>query len=467
MPKVAAAPVVPHAQSAHAHASDKKAKGASDAAPPVASHWGPKPGARASASPAVSSARAAAGPGGVTRSPGTAVAFVNSFNGQLGLSADDIKAKDKHMASDPTHFLTAMPALFYQDVRGPFAAASQLRASPAPTGLLVGDAHLGNLMTRTSAEGKTVWGWGDCDKSGKGRLEWDLDRLATHTVLSARVSHQHFSKGDQKDLVDAVAAAYTQTMRDFAKTGERPAASLAKGDTTGALHDFIKKQAGQSQQQLVDKKAPGGVLPASQRASPADDQAIRAAVADYASRLPSDAPVARPVKVLSTGVGAPSVGGSNSGLVKYLAVLAPANPQDPPIILKFKQVLPSAPENGTGHLSASNAAQVVKNATTLEGGKDPLLGYATLGGRSCLVEPEEANSGILDPTKLKKKDFESLATSAGEALARSQLQSPSVTQEQVKAWLGDPSTDAAATKRLEQFALSYADQTEADAKALK
>ena len=404
--------------------------------------------------------------GPVGRPAQAAVAFVSRFDAQLGLSADDLKQKLAHMASDPTHFLTAMPALFYQDVRGAFSSAASLRSTPAPTGLLVGDAHLGNLMSRPGPDDKTVWGWGDCDKSGRGPLEWDLDRLATDVVLTARTSKQSYSKGDERDLVDAVARGYTDTLREFAATGARPAGFLSRHETDGALQDFLENQKTESQAQFIDKRAPKGRLPHELEAGPMDEVAIRAAVASWASRLPEDAPVARPVKVLSTGVEPGSVGGSNSGLVKWLAVVAPANPKDPPVLLKFKQVLPSAPEVGSGDLSRSNAAQVVENANTLEGVRDPLLGYATIEGRSCLVQAERANVGILDPQSLHKKDLTSLALAAGVALARSQLQSSTVTRAQVGAWLGDPSTDAAASDRLVAFARSYADQTEADTKAL-
>lgn len=405
--------------------------------------------------------------GGTGRPPRAAVDFVERFNLQLGLGAEASKEKVEHMASDPTHFFTAMPALFYQDLRGPFATASQLRAGPAPTGLLVGDAHLENLKTRTSDEGKTVWGWGDTDKAGVGPIEWDLDRLAAHTVLSARAAKHDFSRDDQKDLVDALAKGYTQTLRDFAETGERLSPYLTKGEVHGALDDFLDTQSDKSQRGLIKKKARHGDLPKSQRPSPAEDRAIRAAVADYVSRLPRTAPIARPVEVLSTGVDTRSVGGSNSGLTKYLVVLAPADPGDPQVLIKFKQVLPSPVTNGTGNLAQSNAAQSVQNSRVLEGTKDPLLGYATINGRSCVVEPEQATSGILDPTKLGKKDLLELAERAGQALARSQLNSSALERDKVKTWLGNEDTDRAAMKRLEKFAMAYADQTEADTKALK
>ena len=404
---------------------------------------------------------------GLTRAPQTALEFVDRFNAQLGLGHKDTKAKDQHMAAAATHFLTAMPALFYQDVRGPFAAASQLRATPSPVTLLVGDAHLGNLMTRSSNEGKTVWGWGDCDKSGRGSAEWDLARLATDTVLSAREAKKDYSKSDQAELVAAVSEGYTQALREFAKTGQRPPGFLEKKETDGALHDFIKNAGDQSQKKLVDDKTKGHSFPRSQQASPANAAAVRSAVADWASRLPPDAPVGRPLKVFDVGVDDGDVGGSNSGLAKFLALVEAPNPKDPPIILKFKQVLPSAVENGTGNLARSNAAKVVANMATLEGEKNPLIGSADVNGRSCLVQPLDANVAILDPAKLKKKDFLELARAAGVALARSQLQSDDLTPAVIQRWLGSPATDAAATERLSHFATAYADQTEADTQALQ
>lgn len=404
---------------------------------------------------------------GIQRGSQTAVDFVKTFNNELGLSKDAIKEKDAHMASNASHFMTAMPALFYKDVRGPFAAESQLRAAPSPAGLLVGDAHLGNLMTHTGPEGKTVWGWSDCDKAGVGKLEWDLDRLAAHTVISARLADKSFSKDDQKDLVAALSAGYTGQMRQFAESGARPEGFLRRNETDGALASFIKTANDPSQRDLIKKLAPGGSFNPSLKESSPDAAAIRAGVVEYASRLSADAAIAQPVKILSLAIGDPSVGGSNSGLVKYLALVAPRDPNDPPVSLKFKQVLPSAPANGTGTLSQADAARVVENAAVLTGVRNPLVGYATVEGHSCLVEPEQANSAILDPQNLSKKDFLALARAAGEALARSQLQSPSLSREQISSWLGDPSTDDAATRQLHHFAVDYADQTQADAAALK
>jgi uncharacterized protein (DUF2252 family) len=404
---------------------------------------------------------------GLTRPPESALEFVDRFNAQLGLGPKDVSAKDQHMAAAPTHFLTAMPALFYQDVRGPFAAASQLRATPSPVTLLVGDAHLGNLMTRSSNAGKTVWGWGDCDKSGRGNAEWDLARLATDTVLSAREAKKDSSKSDQAELVAAVSEGYTQALRDFAQTGQRPPAYLEKKETGGELHDFIKNADDKSQKKLVDDRTKGHQFPKRQQASPANAAAVRSAVAQWASRLPADAPVGRPIEVFDVGVDGGDVGGSNSGLAKFLALVQAPDPKDPPILLKFKQVLPSAVENGTGNLARSNAAKVAANTAALEGERSPLVGYAEINGRSCLVQPLDANTDILDPAKLKKKDFLELAKAAGVALARSQLQSDDLTPAVIERWLGSPATDAAATERLSRFATSYADQTEADTKALQ
>ncbi len=400
----------------------------------------------------------------VKRPTEAAVEFVHEFNQQLGLTAADAQLKLEHMASNPAHFFTAMPANFYRDVRGPYAASVQTRPTAAPRGLLVGDAHYGNLMTHTGPNGQTVWGWGDCDKSGTGPLDWDLARLAAHTAV---VAGRHSSPVDPTPLIAALAKGYFEQMRAFASSGKRPPGFLKADQLEGALADFVKKKSSQSQKAFIEELAPHNAFHHKKKPTAEEAEAIKAAVQDYASRLPADAPVAKPVQVLAVGVDHPGAGGSNAGLKKYLALLAPAKPEDPPVALKFKQVLPSPSEIGTGSLAQSDASKVVERAALLEGYRNPLLGYAAVNAVSCLVEPMEANNDTVDPSRFSKKDFEQVAFSAGRALAQSQLQDPAVTQPQVKQWLGEPSSDLEATQRLQRFAAEYADQTVADTRALK
>ena len=402
-----------------------------------------------------------------TRSPQVAIDFVNTFNAELGLNSDAIARKNKHIASNASHLLAAMPALFYQDMRGPFAALSKVRDTNSPSGLLVGDAHLGNLMTFTEPEnGTVVWGWVDLDKSGVGLLDWDLERLATHTVISARLSAQNFSADDERELVAAVFEGYTKRMRHFLNKDQRPHAFLIRSDLRGALADLADKAGEKTQKRYLKHHVQNGVLVDTDPANEQEKTAIVAAVKGYGDRLAKNAPVARPLEIIGMGIEPPSKGGSNSGLVKYLVLLAPIDDKHPPALLKLKQLIPSALDGSTG-VHPPVGARAVENVSILRGFADPMLGYATMFGHPCLVTSMTAGRDILDPEKISKADFLILATSAGDALARSHLQDPSLTPQRVQAWIGAPASDPPALARLHKLAVAYAEQTNADAKALK
>lgn len=401
-----------------------------------------------------------------TRPTQIAVDFVNTLNASMGLPVDAIAKKNKHIAGNAAHFLAATPALFYKDVRGPFASLAKLRGTNSPSGLLVGDAHLGNLMTFTDpATGGIVWGWVDLDKSGVGLLEWDLDRLATHVVISARLSETKFTSEDEHDLVAAVAAGYNRRMRHFLSKDMRPHAFLTREDMTGALAAVSDKAAEKSQKKYIKKHTGDGAIENTTEPDDEEKAALTGAIKDYGNRLPKDAPVARPLEILAMGIEAPSKGGSNSGLVKYLVLLAADNRSHPAVLLKLKQLVPTALDGAELHNPIG--AKAAENVSILRGFSDPMLGYAAMHGHPCLVTSMTAGRESLDPDKLNKTDFLALAQSAGDALARSHLQDPSVHPDRVQAWVGDPATDVAALAKLEKFAVAYADQSNADAKALK
>ncbi len=395
-----------------------------------------------------------------------AVAFVERFNRNLGLDSKSAAKKVAHMATDGSKFICAMPALFYSDVAGSFAAASELRATPSPAGILVGDAHLGNLGTFPGPSGEVVWGWVDCDKSGRGRLEWDLDRLATHAVLIARQAKTPPTLEDQQKLVVTLGDEYFQTLRQFLATGARPTGYLKQSELEGPLSSLAKKACQASQKKLDSRQAAGKKFTGPRHASKALVAAVEQGLSAYATSLPLEAPVRRPLQFLAVGLESGTIGGSNSGMEKLLALVSPAGHKGNPVLLKLKQILPPAPEDTSGDLTRSNPARAVENATLLQGFHRPLLGAATVNERQWLVEPEEAEQLILDPAGLKPKELTALVQQAGRVLARSHLQNPSVTSPLIRAWLSDRPDDRVAGVKLAAFALAYADQSEADAKQL-
>ena len=75
------------------------------------------------------------------------------------------------------------PSLFHADMRGAYAAHSQLLDRAAPRITINGDSHLGNYGTMRDDDEGIKWALNDYDQSGPGSPERDLERLATSIVL--------------------------------------------------------------------------------------------------------------------------------------------------------------------------------------------------------------------------------------------------------------------------------------------
>jgi uncharacterized protein (DUF2252 family) len=401
------------------------------------------------------------------RSPKVAVRFIEDFNQALGLSGKALSGKNAKLVDSGFGFFRGMPALFNADVKGPFAQASVLFDRPAPPGLLDGDPHLSNFGTLRGPDGQPVWGLNDFDQSGTGPLEWDLERLATSAVLAARANG--LPPEAQTQLVRDVAQGYFSALNGYAQTGVRPPAVLSEKDASGPVRAQLDEAATATQEALLkplthtnkdgELRFKGkGLDPVGKK----DSKALASALASYAATLPADAKVAQPLQVLDLATES-GKGGSSFGLQRFLALVADADPSQPPHVLELKQEMPSAVADGTGDLSHADAAADVAHQATLSGFLDPQVGAVTLHHGSYLVR-ELQPEGV--GTKTDGMDFaalDSLASQAGQALAQAHAQS--VDSAAVGTWLG--ADQRAATDNLVAFAETYANQTEADRSAFE
>src|SRR4051812_34249408 len=81
--------------------------------------------------PAVPSSSAPVhGGAGLRRAPEQAVGFVAAFHARLDLPPARQKEKEAMMRQSPTAFFRMMPALFHEDLRGPYAASAKLLDRP-------------------------------------------------------------------------------------------------------------------------------------------------------------------------------------------------------------------------------------------------------------------------------------------------------------------------------------------------
>ena len=401
------------------------------------------------------------------RTPEQAVSFVNAFHSRLNLPPARLQEKEAMMREGPAAFFRMMPALFHEDLRGPYSASAKLLERPAPRIPVVGDMHIDNLGTLRGPEGKAIWGLNDFDQAGLGSPEVDLTRLATSAALTARAAG--LSGKEQAELVSAFGKAYFQELERLGQGGENPGAFLKKKESEGAVMELISTARETSRKQALEKyvrlDAKGGPrfkengslkpVPASVRKDVSD------ALGTYEARLGETPSVARPLKVLDMAQRL-DAGGSSYGLTRYNVLVEAANPKDPPVLLEMKELLapaiamPPAPADG---------AATVEAQQQLDGFTNPLTGSIRLGGRAFLVRELEPEKAKLSPDSLQgKKNLTSLFEQAATVLARAHGATPQQAA-QLTRWVGGDAKEA--TKRLVAFAQDYADQTHADWKAFK
>ncbi|MFP2897461.1 DUF2252 family protein [Corallococcus sp. 4LFB] len=293
------------------------------------------------------------------------------------------------------------------------------------------------------------------------RVDLASVRVAT---LGARV-YQEFRRAD-----DVAALAIEGLSLELLADGDaNPGAFLDKKESSGAVKDLIGKARDTSAKELLSRyvKLDGAKGPhflKSDTLKPLDAErkaAVRTALASYEKTLHGTECVAVPLKVLDLAERL-DAGGSSYGLERDYVLVGAADPKAPPVLLELKELLasgvPSPPV-------PANGADVVKAQEELGGAVNPLTGAVTMGGRAFLVREVEPEKDKLDDAVLgKKKALRSTFEQAGVVLARAHGNTQARAA-RLEDWVGGDTKGA--TKRLVAFARAYADQAEADWKALK
>ncbi|WP_224361411.1 DUF2252 family protein [Hyalangium versicolor] len=423
--------------------------------------------ARLRSAPAISPSERQRVPSGLQRAPEQAVNFIASFEARLDLPPERLREKETLMRENVSAFFRMMPALFHDDLRGPYASASQLLDRPAPRILVGGDTHIQNFGTLRGPDGSTVWGLNDFDQAGLGSPEADLTRLATSAVLMAREAG--LSAKEQTELVSVLGKAYFGELDRLAEKGSSPGAFLTKKEAQGKVDDLIGEARDASSEKLLEKyvrldekEGPHFRKTDTLRPVPSSVRKdLKAALETYEAGLRGTQAVARPLKVLDQAQRL-DAGGSSYGLGRYYVLVEAARPKDPPVLLELKELLapsiaePPVPANGSAAVDAQKQ---------LGGFASPLTGATRMGGRAFLVrevEPEKAK--LADDALNGKKELASAFEQAARVLARAHGATPQQVA-LLEKWVGDDAQQA--TRQLATFAQSYATQTQADWQAFR
>ena len=363
--------------------------------------------------------------------------------------------------------------------------AADLAALPN-TGIIsqiCGDAHVRNLGAYAAPDGRLIFDINDFDETCAAPFEWDLKRMATSLVLAGRENGQKPSAC--RDAVHILALHYRRLATALARmpvielaryqvhrlrAGHPRIRCAAQGRARNSaqharpLHGGDEDATKQDARGAVSKNEPPLLTPLPL----AQARAVLASFARYRNSLLPErrhfldqyVPVDVAFKVVGTG---------SVGLRDYLVYLE-GNGENDPLFLQIKEEPGSAyAPYLTVHGAASHAAthqgqRVAEGQHAMQWQSDPFLGWTTIANRDYLVRQLNDHKASVDLEELRGGGLAEYAAVCGELLARGHARSGDV--HLITGYLGAGSSQDKFDGALGEFAEAYADQTEADWRAL-
>jgi len=410
-------------------------------------------------------------------------------------------------AQDESRVQELVPIKYGRMSASPFAflrgsavvMASDLASTPASgiNALLCGDAHLSNFGLFATPERKLVFDLNDFDEVFPGAWEWDLKRLAASAAVAGRSNG--YSDKFCRQVAETVAATYQESMDRFSRAStldmwyyhvdaeavQKVFDKAASKKGRKRAEKLIAKARTKTQEQTLAKitDVAGGkrrivsdpplLVPFrefSQAEQFIDDEklqliaekSVEDAWRQYLESLPDDRRFL--LKRYHIVDGALRVGGVGSVGTRCLILLLEARNVDDAIILQLKEAGPSVLEPYFSRRSyRTHAERVVIGQHLIQASSDMFLGWHT-SGLSNLDFYWRQLKDMKGSADVENMDEESFATYLGLctwSLARAHARSGDSTA--VAGYIGSNDTFARA---IGGFAMSYADQTERDYKAL-
>ena len=350
--------------------------------------------------------------------------------------------------------------------------AADLALSPS-TGIvnqICGDAHVRNLGAYAAPDGRLVFDINDFDETTRAPFEWDLKRLAVSLVLAGR-------EAGAKDAHarDAVLA-FFEHYRSFAHIfADLPVLEVARYQVhrlrkVTPLVDILLKAEratpAHTLETLTVEKGTGRIFcenkPLLRRVGGSEKREVLASVKEYAETLvPGRQHLLaqyRPIDVCFKVVGTGSVGTRD-----YCIYMEGNGPGDP-LFLQIKEEPGSAylPYLNHGTKKSHWGRLVADGQLAMQMQSDPLLGWTTIADRCYLVRQLNDHKAAIQMDALKGPGLEAYAEVCGELLARGHARSGDV--QMIVGYIG---TGISLAKALADFAVAYADQTEADWQELR
>ena len=328
---------------------------------------------------------------------------------------------------------------------------------------LCGDAHVRNLGVFASPTGALVFDINDFDETIAGPWEWDVKRLATSLILAGREAGN--SAAACRDAVLAFVAQYRKAVYDCSQLTFVQLARYTVHIHARCVEGALQKAERATPQHILEKltveekgarkfKEQPPLLfriPAKTR------DGVLAALEAYKTTLMPDrrhflemyAPVDVAFKVVGTG---------SVGTRDYLVLCIGNGPEDP-LFVQVKEEPPSAYAPYLKHAPKPRhqGERVVSGQKVMQAQSDIFLGYASIDGRDYLVRQYADYKAAVEPMDLKGRGLIDYARTCGDVLGKGHARSGDAGT--LSGYCGDSDK---LDKAIATFAISYADQTEAD-----
>jgi uncharacterized protein (DUF2252 family) len=361
--------------------------------------------------------------------------------------------------------MKASPFAFFRGAASIMAADLGRLPNSGLLAQLCGDAHVQNLGSFATPDGKLVFDLNDFDESIRGPFEWDVKRMAASIVLAGRESGH--DRAGSKSAAEAFAGRYCRAIGEFSRQPilevarhaihrerrVRPIHAALRQSQRGHPRDLLQKLAEPDQRgrpRFRDAK------PVLWRIRGPKARQILDSLAEYRQNLAPDRLHLFDL-FHAVDVGFKVVGTGSVGLRDYVALFEGNGPSDP-MFLQIKQEAPSVyakflPEETYRH----QGQRAADGQRAIQPISDLLLGWTTIGQEQYLVRQLNDHKGSIDLQRLRGDGLESLALVAGELLARGHARSGDACA--IYGYIGP---GAKFVKALRDFACQYADQTVAD-----
>jgi len=375
--------------------------------------------------------------------------------------------------------MVASPYGFLRGTAGVMAADVAALPATGITPVICGDAHLGNFGFYASPELDLVIDLNDFDEAHPGAWEWDLRRLAASIWVAGRQNGA--SEAQCESAVASCVAAYRSEVRSLAneplllRSYERlDVDRLRETATDKSLRGEIARAVRRARARTSDRALPRFTTtrdgrrfivaepPLITRVAKGESERIAAALDDYLTTLaPHWARVLAGYTLVD--IAHKVVGVGSVGLRAYVALLEGSSADDV-VFLQLKQARRSVLArfvHGDSAWHAHQGQRVVEYQQALQTVSDPLLGWTSINGLQYYVRQFRNMKGAVALDAIDAPALTDYAGIVGHLLAKGHARTSGASM--IAGYVGASDT---LDRALCRFARAYADQTEADHRAL-